>query len=162
MTPVIRPARQDDLPELGRLGARLVEEHHAFDPQRFIEATTGTPEGYAAFLGSHLKSTDVLVLVAELDGLVVGYAFAALEGVDYLSLRGPAAVLHDLIVAPDRRGHGIGRLLLEAMVAELQAWGAPRIVLFTAARNEPAQRLFGRFGFRRTMIEMTCELKERT
>jgi RimJ/RimL family protein N-acetyltransferase len=31
-------------------------------------------------------------------------------------------------------------------------------VLSTAARNEAAQRLFERVGFRRTMVEMTREL----
>jgi len=30
-------------------------------------------------------------------------------------------------------------------------------VLSTAEQNEPAQRLFARAGFRRTMIEMTRE-----
>jgi RimJ/RimL family protein N-acetyltransferase len=36
--------------------------------------------------------------------------------------------------------------------------GAPRVVLWTAARNEAAQRLFTEAGFRHTMIEMTREL----
>jgi ribosomal protein S18 acetylase RimI-like enzyme len=36
--------------------------------------------------------------------------------------------------------------------------GAPRVVLGTAEQNEPAQRLFERLGFRRTMVEMTREL----
>jgi ribosomal protein S18 acetylase RimI-like enzyme len=32
------------------------------------------------------------------------------------------------------------------------------MVLSTAVQNEPAQRLFERHGFRRTMLEMTQEL----
>ena len=40
----------------------------------------------------------------------------------------------------------------------LGARGAPRVVLSTAERNEAAQRLFARAGFRRTMLEMTREL----
>jgi hypothetical protein len=35
-------------------------------------------------------------------------------------------------------------------------------VALTAERNETAQRLFGRAGFRRTMIELTRELDERS
>ena len=42
-------------------------------------------------------------------------------------------------------------------VAALEARVAPRAVLSTAERNEKAQRLFDRAGFRRTMIEMTRE-----
>jgi RimJ/RimL family protein N-acetyltransferase len=34
----------------------------------------------------------------------------------------------------------------------------PRVVLWTAHANEPAQRLFEGLGFRPTMIEMTKEL----
>jgi ribosomal protein S18 acetylase RimI-like enzyme len=81
-----------------------------------------------------------LVLVAELDGSVVGYSFAAVEGDDYMALRGPAGVLHDIVVDPDRRGGGVGRTLLEATVAALAEAGAPRVVLSTEARNETAQR----------------------
>jgi ribosomal protein S18 acetylase RimI-like enzyme len=75
-----------------------------------------------------------------------------------MSLRGPAGVLHDIVVDPAHRGRGVGRALLDATLAELKTRGAPRVVLSTAERNEPAQRLFARAGFRRTMIEMTREL----
>jgi len=34
----------------------------------------------------------------------------------------------------------------------------PRIVLWTAAPNEAARRLFERLGFRHTMTEMTKEI----
>ena len=47
--------------------------------------------------------------------------------------------------------------LKPAQAAELKARGAPMSVLSTAARNEAAQRLFARMGFRPTMIEMTRE-----
>jgi ribosomal protein S18 acetylase RimI-like enzyme len=158
MAPLIRRARHDDLPELGRLATLLVEEHHGYDARRFIAPTTRTPQSYATFLGPHLDSDDAFVFVADVDGRVAGYAFVALEGFDYKSLRGPAAVLHDLLVSPEHRGHGIGPLLLEAALAELRTRNAPRVVLSTAEQNRSAQQLFERFGFRRTMVEMTCEL----
>ncbi len=153
----IRLAAPADLPALGRLGALLVETHHAFDRARFIAATPRTARGYASWLGSQLRATDVVVLVAERDGEVVGYAYAGVEGHDWMALRGPAGVVHDLVVDPAHRGHRIGRMLLDATLAALEARGAPRVVLWTAARNEAAQRLFARAGFRQTMVEMTRE-----
>jgi ribosomal protein S18 acetylase RimI-like enzyme len=75
-----------------------------------------------------------------------------------MALRGPAGVLHDILVDPAHRGHGVGRMLLDATLAALKDLGAPRVVLSTAERNEAAQCLFERAGFRRTMIEMTREL----
>ena len=145
----IRPAAAGDLPVLGRLGALLVRQHHEFDPARFL-----APSPQAPGLGA------IAVLVAEREGRVLGYTYAGLEGTDYMALRGPAGALYDIVVDPAQRGEGIGRRLLEATVAALEALGAPRVVLSTAERNDVAQRLFARAGFRRTMIEMTRELHE--
>jgi ribosomal protein S18 acetylase RimI-like enzyme len=153
----VRGATPTDLPALGRLGALLVQEHHEFDPQRFIPATQRTAAGYASWLGSQLEEPVIVILVAERDGAVVGYVYGALEGYDYMSLRGPAGVLHDIVVDPSHRREGIGRLLLDAALEALERRGAPRVVLSTAAVNEPAQHLFERAGFRPTMIEMTRE-----
>jgi ribosomal protein S18 acetylase RimI-like enzyme len=155
---IIRPAAPADLAVLGRLGALLVRVHHAFDPQRFIEAQPRTEQLYASFLGGQLREPDVIVLVAERGGEVLGYTYAGVEGNDYMALRGPAGVLHDIVVDPAHRGQGVGRMLLDATLAALASRGAPRFVLSTADRNEPAQRLFARAGFRRTMIEMTREV----
>ena len=154
----IRRARRSDLEAIGRLGALLVGAHHDFDPQRFIAATPQTARGYGSFLASQLDERSVVVLVAEADAEVIGYTYAGVEGYDWMSLRGPAAVLHDIVVDPAHRGHGVGRMLLDATIAELEARGAPRIVLSTAERNESAQRLFTKAGFRRTMVEMTREV----
>ena len=156
-TPAIRSATPADLPRIGQLAALLVRTHHEFDPMRFFPATDSTPQHYARFLGSQIDDTDAVFLVAEADGEVVGYAYAALEGYDYMALRGPAGVLHDLVVDPDHRGRGVGRRLLDTVLAELASRGAPRVVLFTASGNIAAQRLFARNGFRPTMIEMTRE-----
>ncbi len=157
----IRAATREDAPALGRLGALLVRTHHELDPARFVAATSRTEHGYASFLGTQLAEPDVVMLVAEGPDGVLGYAYAALEGVDYMALRGPAGVLHDLVVDPGQRGQGTGRRLLDAVVAALAARGTPRVVLSTAERNEVAQRLFERGGFRRTMVEMTRELIDR-
>jgi ribosomal protein S18 acetylase RimI-like enzyme len=159
-TPLVRRATADDLPALGRLGALLVRAHHDFDARRFIAPTADTPEAYAWFLRTQLDEPDAAVLVAEADGEVIGYAYATVEGHDYMALRGPAGVLHDVIVDPAHRRRGAGRLLLEAALAFLRARGTPRAVLSTAVANEVAQRLFARTGFRRTMIEMTRELDD--
>jgi ribosomal protein S18 acetylase RimI-like enzyme len=153
----VRPAVSADLPAVGRLGALLVRLHHDFDPERFIAATPRTERGYASFLGTQLEEPDIIVLVAERDGEVLGYTYAGVEGYDYMSLRGPAGVLYDIVVDPAHRGQGIGRMLLDAAFAALTARGVPRVVLSTAERNEAAQRLFAHAGFRRTMVEMTRE-----
>jgi ribosomal protein S18 acetylase RimI-like enzyme len=155
---VVRRAKPADLESIGRLGALLVRIHHEFDPRRFIPATPKTEEGYASFLRTQLNEANVVMLVADQDGGVLGYTYAGIEGYDYMSLRGPAGAFYDIVVDPAHRGEGIGRLLLDATLDALRTQGAPRVVLSTAEQNEAAQRLFAHAGFRRTMIEMTREL----
>jgi ribosomal protein S18 acetylase RimI-like enzyme len=156
--PVIRRATRDDLRHIGRLGALLVAAHHEFDARRFLAPTSRTKDAYASFLGAQLDSPDAAIFVAEENAGVIGYAYVAVESYDYMALRGPAGVLHDLIVDPERRDRGVGRGLLEAALAYLQSRGLSQVVLSAAERNEAAQRLFASLGFRRTMIEMTREL----
>jgi ribosomal protein S18 acetylase RimI-like enzyme len=154
----IRPATPKDMPAIGKLGALLVRTHHEFDPKRFLPATSGTEKAYGSFLGSQLEEPNIIILVADRDGHVLGYTYAGVEGNDYMALRGPAGVVYDIIVDPESRRQGIGRLLLDATLQALKARGAPRVVLSTAEKNSTAQRLFDSAGFRRTMIEMTREL----
>ena len=160
MAITIRPATKADVPTLGRLGALLVRTHHDFDPQRFIAASRGTEQGYGSYLGSNLGNRDVAVLVAEDAGTVIGYAYAGVEGMDYMALRGPAGAIYDVVVDPEHRRQGAGRMLLRAAMDFLRQRNAPRVVLSTATQNVAAQRLFESAGFRGTMIEMTAELND--
>ena len=57
------------------------------------------------------------------------------------------------------RGRGVAEAVLEAFTAEAERRGAPRVVLSTAHGNTRAQAFFEKHGFRRTMVEMTRELK---
>lgn len=156
----IRRATPADIGAIGQLGALLVRMHHDLDPERFIPATPRTESSYGSFLGAQLDEPEIIILVAEQDGEVIGYTYAGVEGTDYMSLRGPAGVLHDLVVDPANRGQGVGRMLLDATLEALKARGATLVVLWTAERNPSAQSLFERAGFRRTMIEMTRELND--
>ena len=152
----IRPATKADEGALGRWGGALMRQHHDFDPLRFVRSEN--PEaGYGRFLVSQLDEPGSVVLVAERAGAVVGYAFAALEPMSWKDLRAACGYLHDVYVDPAARGAGAGERLVRAALEWLEGRGAPRVVLMSAARNESAQRLFERIGFRRTMVEMTRE-----
>ena len=154
----IRRATEADLPALGTLGASLLREHYAFDQQRFM-APQGNPEaGYAWFLGTQLEEDDVVVFVAERSGHIVGYVYAGLEPQSWKELREAAGFIHDVVVLPEAQRHGVATALIDAACEWFRSIGAPRVILWTAEKNEVAQRLFASLGFRRTMIEMTKEL----
>jgi len=158
MSFTIRPAVEGDLATLGRLGASLMRVHYGFDSRRFLAPGDNPEAGYAWFLGTQLRESDVVVLVAEQEGPVLGYVYAGLEPLSWKELRGPAGFIHDVVVEEAARHQGVATALIEAAIVWLTEHGAPRVVLWTAEQNAPAQRLFAGQGFRRTMIEMTREL----
>ena len=153
----IRPALRSDEPALGRYGGALMRLHYDLDPERFI-MTEHPEKGYGRFLVSQLDEPESVVLVAEVDGEVLAYAFASLVGMSWMELRGPCGYVHDVYVDERARRGGVGSRLMRAAMEWLQAHGAPRVVLQSAARNPGAQHLFESLGFRHTMIEMTLEL----
>ena len=154
----IRKATKADLPALGRLGALLLRTHYQFDPKRFMAPGGDPAAGYAWFLGTQLAEADVVVLVAERQGDVVGYVYAGLEPQSWKELREACGFIHDVVVDERGRRTGVATALMEAAADWLRDHGAPRVMLWTAEQNEDAQRLFEHLGFRRTMVEMTREL----
>jgi ribosomal protein S18 acetylase RimI-like enzyme len=155
---LIRHATADDLPALGRLGAHLLRTHYGFDPQRFMAPGSNPEQAYAQFLGRELQSDAVVVLVAERDGLVIGYLYAGIEPQSWKELRERAGFIHDVVVAETGRRMGIAAALIDTALQWMRSRGVRQALLWTSTQNEAAQRLFSRLGFRQTMIEMTMEL----
>jgi GNAT superfamily N-acetyltransferase len=89
---------------------------------------------------------------------VIGYVYAGIEPQSWKELRESAGFIHDVVVAPEAQRTGVASALVESACEWLRSIGAPRVMLWTAEKNDSAQRLFTRLGFRRTMIEMTREL----
>ena len=154
----IRRATREDLPALGQLGAMLVRTHYEFDRDRFMAPRPHTDRGYASFLGSQLEDEEAVLFVAERGGEIIGYVYAGLEPANWKELREAAGFVHDVLVTESGRRLGVASALMRHAIDWLRGQGAPRVMLWTAAPNEAAQRLFESLGFRRTMIEMTLEL----
>jgi ribosomal-protein-alanine N-acetyltransferase len=55
--------------------------------------------------------------------------------------------IHNIAVHPDFRRHGIGRLLLEHVVAAARRQDRLRVTLDVRSSNAPAQNLYRNFGF---------------
>jgi hypothetical protein len=91
---VVRRAEARDLPRLGELAGALVRHHHRTDPRRFL-LVEGVEDGYGRWLGSELRREGAIVLAAELDGRVVGYGYATLEGRDWGALLDDHGEIHD-------------------------------------------------------------------
>ncbi len=82
--------------------------------------------------------------VAECDGVIVGY-------VCLMSLFEEAQIL-DIAVAPDKRGRGIARLLMDHAVTVAREKKAEVLALEVRSTNSSAITLYERCGFVRTGI----------
>ena len=65
-----------------------------------------------------------------------------------------------LMVAADQRGRGIGRALLSAAVDWAREIGVTKLELHVFPWNEPAIRLYERFGFEREGVRRGHYLRE--
>ncbi len=81
-----------------------------------------------------------LLLVAESEGEIAGYALALVRG-------RRAAKLYSLGVAPELRGRGIAAALLRALLDELEVRGFERVVLEVRSDNAGAIALYRQLGF---------------
>ena len=153
----IRPATDADWPRVGELGAMQVGVHYAFDAGRFFSPDRLPADVYLAHVREDIAGGRAIVLVAEVDGRIAGYAFAAIEAESWKELRYEAGFVHDLVVDTAYRRRGIGAALLQSAIDWFAARGVRRVMLGTSPGNGPAQALFRRAGFRQTMIEMTLD-----
>jgi ribosomal protein S18 acetylase RimI-like enzyme len=152
----VRRGTPSDIPLAAALAGKLASLHHATDPDRFF-LPDKVVEGYAWWFGRVLENPEAVLLVAEATGVpgIAGYVYGALEERDWNLLLDAHGAIHDVFVAEDQRRLGVGAALIEAMLRELEALGAERVVLSTMPSNKAAQQLFARYGFRPTFIEMT-------
>jgi ribosomal protein S18 acetylase RimI-like enzyme len=151
---MIRRAEPRDRVVLGELAGELVRMHHAIDPGRFL-SPEGVEDGYGRWLVREASNPDALVLVAATDAQIVGYTYARREPKNWNDLVDEHGKIHDVFVRPEGRRRGTARALVLAACEALEALGCRRILLATAVKNEPAQRLFSSLGFQPSMLEMT-------
>lgn len=77
--------------------------------------------------------------IARDGGRIVGYAGLAVAGGE--------AWVQNIAVAGDHQHRGVGRALLTDLLAEAGRRGARQVLLEVAVDNEPARRLYERYGF---------------
>ena len=150
----IRRAALPDAPELGALQVRLALQHQDYDAQRFF--VFGAKEAtFTDYFVEQLQRDNVAILVAEIEGKIVGFVFTRIEPAFLEGLMDTSGWIHDIFLDESARGHGLGKALLQAAIQALRELGAPIIMLAVSPKNETARRLFEEQGFRLTMLEMS-------
>jgi len=146
---VVRPFRPEDAPDLGETYYQLYDER---DAGELVGITLFTQRPSAEDEKSwydkqfeRAQSGEVIFLVAEVDGRVVGNCVIGRHGPSDLSEEAHVGEL-GILVGKDMRGQGVGTALLErALEAARRRFDVVYLSVF--AFNTRAQRLYERFGF---------------
>jgi GNAT superfamily N-acetyltransferase len=140
--PRLRAAAESDLDAMTQLVGRLfaLEPDFAFDPAKVRHA-----------LALLLTREEAAALwVAEQAGRVIGMCTAQI--VLSTAEGGPVAWVEDVVVSPDQRGRGIGRLLLDAVTTWAKRRGITRLQLLADHENEAALGFYRRLDWQTTRM----------
>jgi L-amino acid N-acyltransferase YncA len=134
----IRPAVPEDAAAIAR-----IYNEGILDRIATLETETRTAEERLSWLAG--RSARHPVFVAETDGEVVAWGslnmFNARRCYDHVAD-------FSIYVARDRRGHGLGRAMIEHLVAAARGIGFHKLVLATFPFNAAGVALYERVGFR--------------
>ena len=122
ITGAVRPANENDIAAIAEIERKCFSE----------------PWSENAFRSCLNESADLFVLEAE--GAICGFAV-------FDRTLGNEAELHNIAVAPEMRGKGLSRLLMDAIIASAHQNNVERIMLEVRASNEAAIALYTKYGF---------------
>ena len=142
MSPTLRPATLDDIPAI-----QAIYAHH-------VEHGTGTFETEPPSVEAMRSRFNVIAgrgfpyLVAESEGEVIGFGYAG----PFRDRRAYQFTVEDSIyLHPDRRGQGVGRLLLTRLITDATAAGFKQMIaLIGDSDNRASIRLHAATGFAST------------
>jgi GNAT superfamily N-acetyltransferase len=150
----IRPATPADLPTLLEFEQGVITTERPMDPT--------IQEGSIRYydLNAMLASPDIQLLVAELDGRLIGSGYGRIEtGRIYLK-HARHAYLGFMYVLPAHRGQGVNQLIIDALRQWAHTRNITELRLDVYYVNEPAIRAYEKAGFIRHMIQMRSPVQD--
>jgi GNAT superfamily N-acetyltransferase len=143
----IRKGRSEDVPQVFGLVQELALYERA--PEQVTNTIAQmTEDGFGA-------NPIYGLIVAESEGRIIGIS---LYYTRYSTWKGKRLYLEDLIVTESMRGHGAGKLLLDATVAEAHATNGTGVMWQVLDWNTPSIEFYERYGARLDSEWVNCHL----
>lgn len=147
----IREAAAGDRPALVEFVMGLQEVERALHPNRSLGQEMGS--GHLVYLERLVEVYQGRFFVAEAKTGLLGFVVCFVETEDEGDLHVVEAerrfgYISDLYVAPQSRGQGVGRALIEAAEAHFKQLGLPVVRIAFLHNNDRARRIYEQAGFR--------------
>jgi GNAT superfamily N-acetyltransferase len=107
-----------------------------------------------------LKSENVMFLVAQFGGEIIGCGFARVDAAKPHLKHAQQAYLGLMYVDPAHRGHGINRTIIDALKSWCRSRQIPELRLEVYERNTGAIKAYEKAGFERHIVEMRMSLSD--
>ncbi len=155
---VIRPATKADTVQIGMMWVKLVAYHNALD-ERLPSATTNGAALYSQNIEFRLEDSHTRILVAEVGGQIAGYVMGVIvDLVPEMFEPRVGGFLSDIFVEAEHRQHGIGRLLVQDLIAWFRSRGVEYMEWHVSAHNDTGRAFWQSVGGRDMMMRMHLEL----
>ncbi len=109
----------------------------------FYEADVAPNVTDATWLRILAPEAPMFARLATRDGVTLGFSICILHEGTWVTQ--PICYLEDLFVAEAARGAGLGRMLIDDVIAQCKARGLSRLYWHTHASNAAARRLYDQF-----------------
>jgi GNAT superfamily N-acetyltransferase len=157
MNTTIRRAALGDERALTELNAFVHGFHVANNPSHYKPAS---PDEVAAWFRDLFGNRAARIWIAEEARIPVGYASVSLRerAENPFCLARRWFDIDQIAVRPDRQRHGIGRALVQHVLAEARAEGIREVELTCWCFNPGAQEAFQRLGFAPTLTQFSLQV----
>ena len=155
---VIRLVKPEDIDAVARLWEALVAYHRQLDASLPPAAPQGARR-YARRLIDRMDDPMSRVLIAEVKGEVIGYVLGVVVDLaPEMFSQEASGFLADIYVDAAYRRMGVGKALVEALVAWFHEKGLRYYEWHVAARNEDSLAFWRSMSGREVMLRMRAEV----
>jgi GNAT superfamily N-acetyltransferase len=150
--PIFRLAILDDLPEIVRM---LADDDLGSRREKYEDPL---PDSYLAAFSQINNDSNHELIVAEIDGIVIGTLhLMILPSISYQG--GLRAQVESVRVDKDHQSHGIGSMMMKWAIERARSRGAHLVQLTTHMSRKDAHRFYERLGFEKSHLGMKLNLK---
>ncbi|HLD31397.1 MAG TPA: GNAT family N-acetyltransferase [Patescibacteria group bacterium] len=155
---IVRKAKLKDVNKITKYGVNLLKQHYAFDP--YFAPVKNVNKIYQKFFRSCIYAKTRLLLVAEEDKKIIGYALGEISSRPPVFKIRKTGFISDIFVEKNSRKNGIAKQFL----AELKKWFKNKklkhIELTVHVKNEVGKKAWNNYGLRDSIIKKRVDIEK--